>query len=185
VPITIAGLAADPSPVTRRLMVAGTAFTVRALLPEDTAAMAGFLAGLSATSCRFWHRDADPAEQAAEWVEAIGRYDKLPLVVHGPDRPDRFDAMVDLSFCVPDFAELSRYAGYGIALDPARTVRFGPCVADAWQGSRGACSADVERGSTCGNRASMQSCPSTHEPAVRSGGSASVRAAHRKPWQAQ
>jgi ribosomal protein S18 acetylase RimI-like enzyme len=132
---TIADLAVDPGPLTRRLTVGGEPFVLRALLPSDTAAMTGFLAGLSETSRGFWHGDVDAADQAAQWAEAIGRYDKLRLVVHREGDPERLEGMVDLSFCVPDFAELSRYAGYGIALDPERTARFGPCVADARRGS--------------------------------------------------
>jgi GNAT superfamily N-acetyltransferase len=134
-PTTIADLAADPTPLTRRLVVGGEAFVLRALLPSDTAAMTAFLDGLSETSRAFWHGDVDAADQAAEWVEAIGRYDKLRLVTHREDAPGRLDGMVDLSFCVPDVAELSRYAGYGIALDPRRTARFGPCVSDARRGT--------------------------------------------------
>lgn len=130
---TIAGLAADPSPLTAPLVVAGTAVTLRALLPADTAALTAFLAGLSDTSRAYWHGDVDAAEQAAEWVDAIGRHDKLRLVA--TCGPTEIVGMVDLSFCVPDHAELGRYAGYGVALDPDRTVRFGPCVADAWQGT--------------------------------------------------
>jgi GNAT superfamily N-acetyltransferase len=131
----LAALAVDPAPVARRLTVAGTSFTFRALQAGDTAALTSFLAGLSGTSRRFWHGDADPAGEAAGWIEAIGRYDKLRLVVHRPDRTDRFDAVVDLSFSLPAGFELTRYASYGIALDSTRTVRFGPCVADAWHGS--------------------------------------------------
>jgi ribosomal protein S18 acetylase RimI-like enzyme len=135
VPPTIADLAVDPTPLTRRPVVGGEPFVFRALLPSDTAAMAVFLAGLSETSRRFWHGDVDAADQAAEWAEAIGRYDKLRLVVHRQDRPATLEGMVDLSFSVPEFAEVSRYAGYGVALDPRRTVRFGPCVSDSRQGS--------------------------------------------------
>jgi GNAT superfamily N-acetyltransferase len=62
------------------------------------------------------------------------------LVAHRPGRPALLAGVVDLSFSLPDFAELSRYAGYGIALNEQRTVRWGPCVADAWQG-RGLASA--------------------------------------------
>ena len=131
---TIAGLAADPEPLTRRLTVAGTAFTFRALVAGDAAAMAAFLAGLGDPARGFWHGDADPHAQAAEWIDAIGRYDKLRLVVHEPDRPDRLDGMVDLSFSLPDGYEITRYARHGIGLDPDRTVRFGPCVADARRG---------------------------------------------------
>ncbi|GAA0899309.1 hypothetical protein GCM10009558_088950 [Virgisporangium aurantiacum] len=131
---TIAGLAADPEPLTRRLTVAGTAFTFRALVAGDAAAMAAFLAGPGDPARGFWHGDADPHAQAAEWTDAIGRYDKLRLVVHEPDRPDRLDGMVDLSFSLPDGYEITRYARHGIALDPDRTVRFGPCVADARRG---------------------------------------------------
>ncbi|BBH69625.1 hypothetical protein ACTI_63100 [Actinoplanes sp. OR16] len=144
-PPTIAALAADPSPLTRTVTARGIPFLVRALLPEDRAALTGFLTGLSATSRRYWHGDTDPADAAADWIDAIGRYDKLRLVAHcpdqltettahPPDRPADLAGVIDLSFCLPDGYEITRYAGYGITLDPARTVRFGPCVADRWQG---------------------------------------------------
>jgi GNAT superfamily N-acetyltransferase len=133
---SLAALAADPAPLTRRVTVAETPFVVRALCADDADALVSFLAGLSATSRRFWHGETDPAEAAAEWIEAIGRYDKLRLVAHRPGRAGHLDGVVDLSFSLPADAELSRYAGYGIALREERTVRFGPCVADAWQ-SRG------------------------------------------------
>jgi ribosomal protein S18 acetylase RimI-like enzyme len=128
---TLADLARDPSPLTRRVTVAGAELTARALRDDDGAALTAFLAGLSEPSRRFWHGHADHAAEAASWIEAIGRYDKLRLVAH---RGRELDGVVDLSFSLPDGFELSRYAGYGIDLDEARTVRFGPCVADAWQG---------------------------------------------------
>ncbi|BCJ74803.1 hypothetical protein CS0771_43470 [Catellatospora sp. IY07-71] len=130
----LAALAVDPAPLARRLIVADTSFTFRALCAADTAALTTFLAGLGDDSRRFWHGHTDHAGEAAGWIEAIGRYDKLRLVVHQPDRTDRLDAVVDLSFSLPAEFELHRYAGYGITLDPGRTVRFGPCVADAWHG---------------------------------------------------
>jgi GNAT superfamily N-acetyltransferase len=131
----LAALAADPAPLTRHVTAAETPFVVRALCDDDADALVSFLAGLSATSRRFWHGEADPAESAADWIDAIGRYDKLRLVAHHPDRPGHLDGLVDLSFSLPAEAELSRYAGYGIVLHEESTVRFGPCVADAWQGS--------------------------------------------------
>lgn len=130
-PTAIAALAADPSPLTRTITVDGVDLTVRALLPADGAALVAFLAGLSATSRRFWHGDTGDAEAAADWIEVIGRHDKLRLVaVDGTD----LAGVVDLSVSLPEGFEITRYAGHGIHLDPERTARFGPCVADAWQG---------------------------------------------------
>ena len=126
--------AVDPSPLTRRLTVADDSFTFRALRADELDPLTSFLARLSVPSRRFWHGEVDDAVEAATWIDAIGRYDKLRIVVHRVDRPDHFDAIVDLSFSVPDFAEGSRYESYGIGLDPVRTVRFGPCVANEWQG---------------------------------------------------
>ncbi|MEV6300664.1 GNAT family N-acetyltransferase [Actinoplanes sp. NPDC051861] len=114
--------------------MSGTPLAVRALRDDDGVALTSFLSGLSPTSTRFWHGATSAADAAADWIEAIGRYDKLRLVAHHPDRPAEFAGVVDLSFSLPVEAELSRYAGYGITLDENRTVRFGPCVADAWQG---------------------------------------------------
>lgn len=130
----LAALAVDPAPLARRLTAADTSFAFRALHAGDAAALTSFLAGLSDTSRLFWHGHDDHAGEAAGWIEAIGRYDKLRLVVHQADRPDELDAVVDLSFSLPADFEFSRYASYGTPLDPARTVRFGPCVADAWHG---------------------------------------------------
>jgi GNAT superfamily N-acetyltransferase len=127
----IAALAADPSPLTRTITVDGAELTVRALLPGDERALVAFLSGLSATSRRFWHGGTGHEAAAADWIEAIGRYDKLRLVaVDGDD----LAGVVDLSFSLPEGFEITRYAEHGIRLDPERTARFGPCVADAWQG---------------------------------------------------
>jgi ribosomal protein S18 acetylase RimI-like enzyme len=127
-------LAADPSPLRRELVVDTVPLVVRGLRAGDEAALTGFLAGLSDESRRFWHGDAGDAEEAAGWIEAIGRYDKLRLVAHEPGQADRLAGVVDLSFSLPEGFEITRYAGYGIELDEERTARFGPCVANEWQG---------------------------------------------------
>jgi ribosomal protein S18 acetylase RimI-like enzyme len=132
--IRLAELAADPSPLSREVVVDGVPLVVRGLRAEDMEALTGFLAGLSDESRRFWHGDADDAEEAAGWIEAIGRYDKLRLIAHEPGHGDRLAGVVDLSFSLPEGFEITRFAGYGIELDEKRTARFGPCVADAWQG---------------------------------------------------
>ncbi|WP_170154143.1 GNAT family N-acetyltransferase [Actinoplanes italicus] len=130
----LAGLAADPSPLRREVVVDGVPLVVRGLCAEDATALTAFLAGLSCDSRRFWHGDADDTEEAAGWIEAIGRYDKLRLVAHEPGREDRLAGVVDLSFSLPEGFEITRYAAYGIELDEERTARFGPCVANEWQG---------------------------------------------------
>lgn len=130
----LAALAVDPSPLTRRVIADNTAFVVRGLRVDDSAALTAFLAGLSDTSRRYWHGHTDHDTAAADWIEGIGRYDKLRLVTHEEHQPHHLDGVVDLSFALPEHAEGGRYARYGITLDPDRTVRFGPCVADAWQG---------------------------------------------------
>ena len=43
----LASLAVDPTPLTRRITVAGTPFVVRALRDDDAASLTSFLAGLS------------------------------------------------------------------------------------------------------------------------------------------
>lgn len=130
----LVALAADPSPLSREVVAGGIPFFVRALRPGDTPALTAFLAGLSPASRRFWHDTDDHAAVAAEWVSAIGRYDKLRLVAHEPAGPAALAGVIDLSFSLPEGQEITRFAAHGLALDPARTVRFGPCVADGWQG---------------------------------------------------
>jgi GNAT superfamily N-acetyltransferase len=134
VPNRLAELAADPSALAREISVDGVPLVVRGLRADDGAALTAFLAGLSEVSRRFWHGDVDDADEAAGWIEAIGRYDKLRLVAHEPGRADRLAGVVDLSFSLPEGYEITRFAAYGIALDEDRTARFGPCVANDWQG---------------------------------------------------
>ncbi|UAB92686.1 GNAT family N-acetyltransferase [Dactylosporangium vinaceum] len=130
----LAALAADPSPLTGHVSAGDTTFTVRALLPSDAGPLTSFLANLSATSRRYWHGDTAAADESARLIEAIGRYDKLRLVAHRPEHPTELAGLIDLSFSLPDGYEITRFAAHGVALDPERTVRFGPCVSDAWQG---------------------------------------------------
>ncbi|MFI5911997.1 GNAT family N-acetyltransferase [Dactylosporangium sp. NPDC051541] len=132
----LVALANDPTPLTMQVTADGQPFTVRPLHRSDAAPLQTFLSTLSEPSRRYWHGDTDPSEAARDWIDSIARYDKLRLVAHAPTTPTVLAGVIDLSFSLPDGWEITRYAAAGILLDPARTVRWGPCVADAWQ-SRG------------------------------------------------
>jgi hypothetical protein len=56
----LASLAVDPTPLIQRVIIAETPFVVRALRDDDADALTSFLAGLSGTSRRFWHGEAEP-----------------------------------------------------------------------------------------------------------------------------
>lgn len=133
-PLTLAEIAAHPENfVTRFDLATSEGLLLRPLLPEDVAKLADFLAGLSPQSRRF-STFAGYGEAAAQTLcDAIARYDKLRLAVVETSQTDEpivglFEYSLDLTA-----GDISRYANYGISLDPATDCRFGPTLADDWQ----------------------------------------------------
>lgn len=135
--LTLAEIAAHPENfVTRFDLATGERLLLRPLLAEDVAKLADFLARLSPQSRRFSTFSGYDRAAAQELCEAIARYDKLRLAVveaNGAAEPivGLFEYSLDLTA-----GDISRYANYGLRLEPAIDCRFGPTLADAWQ-SRG------------------------------------------------
>lgn len=135
--LSLADVAQQPEDFTTRLRTAtGETLILRPLLPYDVTKLADFLAGLSPQSRHFSTFSGYDQAAAQELCDAIARYDKLRLAVveaNGTAEPivGLFEYSLDLTA-----GDISRYANYGMRLDPAITCRFGPTLADAWQ-SRG------------------------------------------------
>lgn len=138
-PLRLPQIAADPALLMWDLRLPdGRAACLRPLLPGDQAALASFYAGLRAQTRHFYDVPGEAgavAELAAEQCAAIGRYDKLRLVLdvsQGPDAP-RFGGIFEFSLDLVA-ADVERYAGYGLALQPGADIRYGLCLADEFQG---------------------------------------------------
>jgi GNAT superfamily N-acetyltransferase len=139
--LTLAGVAADPAVVASRLVLdSGDELVLRPLVPGDRVALTAFFDGLSMRSREFGGVDDDTSALAAEHCDAIGRFDKLRLVVSKPDdhsKPgnegDRIVGLLELSFDLVS-ADVERFRTYRIDLGE-EDARFGLCVADEVQGT--------------------------------------------------
>jgi GNAT superfamily N-acetyltransferase len=132
--LTLADVAADPGSVTSELVLpSGMALVLRPLEPSDRGDLAAFFDGLSARSRLYGGVSDDTSAQALELCDAIGRYDKLRLVLCGSDADRRILGLLELSFDVVE-ADVERFRGYGVDLG-APDARFGLCIADDIQGT--------------------------------------------------
>ncbi|MBN2003713.1 MAG: GNAT family N-acetyltransferase [Anaerolineae bacterium] len=132
--LTLADIAAYPQHFSYSLTLpSGAPVLFRPLLPNDVTALAAFLGELSAQTRRFSTYSSYDQAAAGEMCRAIARYDKLRLVaIPAQDTRHGICALFELSLnLVP--ADLERYHGYGLDLDPGAVCRFGPCIADAYQ----------------------------------------------------
>jgi GNAT superfamily N-acetyltransferase len=148
--LTIEQVAADPQVATYSVELTDGSGILTPLLPGDVDALGAFFAGLLARTRRFYDVTTPVPLKAQEYCEAIGRYDKLRLVLRPATTTDAartrggvqgrheqlpapIIAIVEFSFDVPA-GDLQRYAGYGIELDSATDCRWGLCIDDRWQG---------------------------------------------------
>lgn len=132
--LTLAGVAADPASVATRLVLPSCNHLVlRPLEPHDRASLTAFFDGLSTQSRFYGGVTGDTTARASEHCDAIGRFDKLRLVLCTSDAGALIVGLLELSFDVVA-ADVERFRGYRIDLDGG-DVRFGLCVADAFQGT--------------------------------------------------
>jgi GNAT superfamily N-acetyltransferase len=130
--LTLQTVAADPNLITFSLTLpSGEAILFRPLLSADVDRLASFLEGLSPQTRRFWIHASYDRNTARELCDAIARYDKLRLVAV---KDGTIIALFEFSMDLVE-SDIERFHRYGIRLDPATDCRFGPCVADAYQGS--------------------------------------------------
>jgi diamine N-acetyltransferase len=105
----------------------------------DVDALRDFLGSLSERTRSLWMSDGYDPSQAAELCNAIGKYDKLRMVLTREDRPNEILGLFEYSFGIPD-SDLIRFRTYGLQLRDGVDCRFGPCLRDELQ-SRGVASA--------------------------------------------
>lgn len=107
--------------------------TFRPLAADDAKALTEFYQRLSPRTQRFYSIHDDIAEMAAEECDAIGKYDKLRLVLVVPEPADEIAGIVEFSFAIlPD--DFEHYQAQGIALNPETDARFGLCLSDELHG---------------------------------------------------
>lgn len=133
-PLALRDVAESPSLLTWQVTLpAGEVVTVRPLAAQDVYALASFLDGLSSETRYFWYLASYDLAQAQAMCDAIARYDKLRFAVQETGSQGAIIGLLEFSFDLTD-DDQRRYAGYGIDLVDGRDCRFGPCLADAYQG---------------------------------------------------
>lgn len=132
--LTLAGVAADPSSVATRLVLpSGSELGLRALEPDDRVRLTAFFDGLSTRSRFNGGVFGDTTARSVRYCEAIGRYDKLRLLLCAGDADEEALGLIELSFDVVT-EDVERFHGYGIELGE-QDARFGLCIADDTQGT--------------------------------------------------
>jgi len=131
--LSLSKIADNPELVTENLETADHENVVmRPLMVEDSKSLAEFLDGLSEETRRLVDFKGNKEEISGKMIEAINRYDKQRLVIENSEHI--IIGLMELSFGLPE-DDVKRYAGYGIKLDEATDCRFGPSLADDYQGS--------------------------------------------------
>lgn len=122
----------QPSSYTYGLNHSGYALILRPLNSEDKKEVALFLENLSEeTKSVFTYKSFD-AKQADELCDAIGKYDKLRYVVENL-RDGSIIGIFEFSFDLTS-EDLKRFSEYGVSINQNDTCRFGPVLADEFQG---------------------------------------------------
>lgn len=131
--LSLYGIATNPELVTMNFETGDHEnLVMRPLLAEDATKLAAFLDNLSEETRRLVDFKGNIKGISGKMIEAINKYDKQRLVIENSDH--RIVGLMELSFGLPE-DDIKRYAGYGIRLDEATDCRFGPTLADDYQGS--------------------------------------------------
>ena len=133
--LTVATVAASPEPVTMPLEdPQADGASLRPLRADDVDALAELLESFSPLTRRRWNLATYDRAMARELCDAIGRYDKLRLVVVDDRSDGLLLGLMELSFSVPP-GDAARYRRHGLPLDGDDVARFGPCLRDDRQGT--------------------------------------------------
>jgi RimJ/RimL family protein N-acetyltransferase len=131
--ISLASIAANPQSVTTSLVTRdGETLVVRPLDPSDVDALGQFLSDLSSQTRYFAVFPSYDKAAAQTLCDTIARYDKLRFVIQ-PQGSPRIVGLLEFSFAISEGDSL-RYTAYGITLDAQTDCRFGPTLADDYQG---------------------------------------------------
>lgn len=113
----------------------GERVVFRPLTTEDVKELTSFLESLSPTTRVRSIFESYDEEMAQELCGAINRYDKLRFVLEvgkDSDAP-RIVGLIEFGFGLPQ-GDIERYQKEGIALNEDTDCRFGPTIADEYQG---------------------------------------------------
>ncbi|MEW2354268.1 GNAT family N-acetyltransferase [Spirillospora sp. NPDC029432] len=131
--LTLTEIAEEPRILTYRMNLRdGAEFVLRPLTHADTERLAGFLRGLSAESRRFSTFDGYDLAAARELCAAIARYDKLRLVLE-ESASGGIAGLFEFSLAITA-GDIARYRAAGVRVTETTDCRFGPTLADAYQG---------------------------------------------------
>jgi GNAT superfamily N-acetyltransferase len=122
----------DPSAVTLR--VAELGYILRPIIANDCKMLYSFLSNLSATTRKNYVLDSYDEAQAKSFVDAIGKWQKLRIIMVPLNAAEEIIGLLEVSFSFPEGAELTRFESYGVPTDESKSLRFGPVVADKFQG---------------------------------------------------
>ncbi|MEV0009713.1 GNAT family N-acetyltransferase [Streptomyces sp. NPDC047973] len=130
---TLTQISEDPSRLTRRLNAhGGPDVVIRPLVHADSGELAAFLSALSAGTRHFSTFDGYDLVAAGDLCDAIGRYDKLRLVLEeGPS--GRIVGLLEFSLALTA-SDVARYQDAGIRITETTDCRFGATLADDYQG---------------------------------------------------
>lgn len=133
-PLTIAGVMSAPALATwdlAQLDESQHAHAVfRPLASRDMHPLARFLEGLSPLARERSTFPSYDFATASDLCDAIGKYDKLRMVV---ETGGSVVGLVEFSFDLPS-PDVERYRDAGVDLDQRTDCRFGPTLADEYQG---------------------------------------------------
>ncbi|WP_345347785.1 GNAT family N-acetyltransferase [Actinoallomurus liliacearum] len=131
--LTLTEIAEEPRVLTYRVNLRdGAELVLRPLTHADTERLAGFLCGLSAESRRYSTFDGYDFAAARELCAAIARYDKLRLVLEEP-ASGGIAGLFEFSLAITA-GDIARYRAAGVHITETTDCRFGPTLADAYQG---------------------------------------------------
>ena len=111
----------------------GTSLQLRPLRHDDVDSLERFLDSLSPLTRERWMSGGYEPEYAAELCDAIGRFDKLRMVMLTSTQPAQMVGIFEFSFGIPE-SDFERFKSYGIELEEGCHARFGPCLRDDYQG---------------------------------------------------
>ncbi|MEU0298015.1 GNAT family N-acetyltransferase [Streptomyces sp. NPDC006175] len=131
--LTLAEIAEEPLVLTHHLdLSSGARVVFRPLTHADCERLACFLEGLSPESRRLSTFGGYGIVAARELCDAIARYDKLRLVLEEVPS-SRIVGLLELGLALTP-SDIARYGEAGIDLTELTDCRFGPTLADDYQG---------------------------------------------------
>lgn len=113
----------------------GTETTLRPLESNDVDKLSNFLDGLSKETTRLIIAPDSKLPSAKELCDAINKYDKLRFVLETSSNSNssKVIGLIEYSFGIPE-RDIERFTAAGYKLNEKTDCRFGPTLADEYQG---------------------------------------------------